>query len=252
MSRKISSMLGLAVAGSMLAMAASSAQAGPKAYVGNFTDNTVSVIDTSTGSAIATIPVAAGPHGMAISQDGSTVYVAGDGSSSLNVIDTATDRVTKTLDVGKKPNGITLTPDGKLLLVTLYGEDRIALVDTATNDVVGTIPVPKPHTVSVEPSGKLAYATSQEPGHFGLAVIDLGSRSVVRTVPLDKTPRDGEFGADGKALLLYRSRRRRSPGARSCLRQGRRARSQPAYRLTSSICSTALSSALSWCRDPDS
>jgi len=177
MSRKISSMLGLAVAGSVLAMAASSAQAGPKAYVGNFTDNTVSVIDTSTGSAIATIPVAAGPHGMAISQDGSTVYVAGDGSSSLNVIDTATDRVTKTLDVGKKPNGITLTPDGKLLLVTVYGEDRIALVDTATNDVVGTIPVPKPHTVSVEPSGKLAYATSQEPGHFGLAVIDLGSRN---------------------------------------------------------------------------
>ena len=202
MSRKISSMLGLAVAGSMLAMAASSAQAGPKAYVGNFTDNTVSVIDTSTGSAIATIPVAAGPHGMAISQDGSTVYVAGDGSSSLNVIDTATDRVTKTVDVGKKPNGITLTPDGKLLLVTLYGEDRIALVDTATNDVVGTIPVPKPHTVSVEPSGKLAYATSQEPGHFGLAVIDLGSRSVVRTVPLDKTPRDGEFGADGSASTL--------------------------------------------------
>ena len=202
MSRKISSMLGLAVAGSMLAMAASSAQAGPKAYVGNFTDNTVSVIDTSTGSAIATIPVAAGPHGMAISQDGSTVYVAGDGSSSLNVIDTATDRVTKTLDVGKKPNGITLTPDGKLLLVTLYGEDRIALLDTATNDVVGTIPVPKPHTVSVEPSGKLAYATSQEPGHFGLAVIDLGSRSVVRTVPLDKTPRDGEFGANGRRFYF--------------------------------------------------
>ena len=185
MSRKISSMLGLAVAGSMLAMAASSAQAGPKAYVGNFTDNTVSVVDTSTGSAIATIPVAAGPHGMAISQNGSTVYVAGDGSSS-----------------GKKPNGITLTPDGKLLLVTLYGEDRIALVDTATNDVVGTIPVPKPHTVSIEPSGKLAYATSQEPGHFGLAVIDLGSRSVVRTVPLDKTPRDGEFGAGGKRFYF--------------------------------------------------
>src|SRR6185295_16101171 len=170
MSRKISSMLGLAVAGSVLAMAASSAQAGPKAYVGNFTDN--------------------------------TVYVAGDGSSSLNVIDTATDRVTKTLDVGKKPNGITLTPDGKLLLVTLYGEDRIALVDTATNDVVGTIPVPKPHTVSVEPSGKLAYATSQEPGHFGLAVIDLGSRSVVRTVPLDKTPRDDEFGANGRRFYF--------------------------------------------------
>src|SRR4029079_845698 len=132
----------------------------------------------------------------------SRVYVAGDGSSSLDVIDTATDRVTKTLDVAKKPNGIALTRDGKLLLVTVYGEDRIALLDTATNEVVGTIPVPKPHTVSVEANGKLAYATSQEAGHFGLTVIDLGSRSVVRTVPLDKTPRDGEFGAGGKHLYF--------------------------------------------------
>src|SRR4029077_10791308 len=137
MSRKSTSILGLALAGAILTT--SSAYARPKAYIGNFTDNTVSVIDTSTGSALATIPVAAGPHGMAISQDGSKVSVGGDGAYSLNVIHTATDRVTKTLDVGKKPNGITLTPDGKLLLVTLYGEDRIALVDTAPNDVVGTI-----------------------------------------------------------------------------------------------------------------
>jgi YVTN family beta-propeller protein len=203
MPRKISSKLtGLAVAGSVLAITASGAHAGPKAYVGNFADNTVSVVDTSSGRTIATIPVAAGPHGMAISQDSGTVYVAGDGSSSLDVIDTASDRVTKTIEVGKKPNGITLTPDGKLLLVTVYGEDRIALIDTATNDVVGTIPVPKPHTVSVEPDGKLAYATSQEPGHFGIAVIDLTSRSVVRTVPLDKTPRDGEFGDGGKRFYF--------------------------------------------------
>jgi YVTN family beta-propeller protein len=73
-----------------------------KVYVGNFADNTVSAIDTSTGSVVTTIPVATGPHGMAISQDGGTVYVAGDGSSSLDIIDTASDRVTKTVEVGKK------------------------------------------------------------------------------------------------------------------------------------------------------
>ncbi|MGA7373268.1 MAG: hypothetical protein WBW37_11745, partial [Methyloceanibacter sp.] len=130
MSRKISPVLfGLAVAGSMLAVASSAAHAGAKVYVGNFADNTVSAIDTSTGSVVTTIPVATGPHGMAISQDGGTVYVAGDGSSSLDIIDTASDRVTKTVEVGKKPNGITLTPDGKLLLVTVYGDDRIAIVD---------------------------------------------------------------------------------------------------------------------------
>ena len=48
-----------------LALITSAAAAGPKAYVGNFKDNTVSVIDTRTGAVIATVPVGAGPHGVA-------------------------------------------------------------------------------------------------------------------------------------------------------------------------------------------
>jgi YVTN family beta-propeller protein len=183
-------------------LASGIATAAPKAYVGNFADNTVSVIDTEAGKVVATIPVVQGPHGMAITQDGRTVYVAGDGSSSLSVIDTATDKVVKTVEVGKTPNGLALTPDGKLLLVTVYGEDRIAFLDSATQSAVGTVAVPKPHTVSVSPDGKLAYVTVQEPGHFALAVVDLASRAVVRSMPLEKTPRDAEFSYDGKAFYF--------------------------------------------------
>src|ERR1700746_1278499 len=110
----------LLLATAPLVLAANLAVAAPKAYVGNFADNTVSVIDTGTSKVVATIPVATGPHGMAITQDGHTVFVAGDGSSSLSVIDTASDKVSKTVEVGQSPNGISLTPDGKLLLVTVY------------------------------------------------------------------------------------------------------------------------------------
>jgi YVTN family beta-propeller protein len=173
-----------------------------KVYVGNFKDNTVSVIDTDAGKVVATVPVAAGPHGMAITEDGRAVYVSGDGSSSLDVIDTATDKVVKTINVGKTPNGIALTPDNKLLLVTVYGENRLAFVDTATQTVIATVAVPKPHTVAISPDGKLAYVTVQEPGHFGLALIDLATRSLVRIVALEKTPRDGEFDHNGKAFYF--------------------------------------------------
>ena len=48
-----------------------------KAYVGNFKDDTVSVIDVRAGSVTKALPVAAGPHGMAVSRDGATVYVTG-------------------------------------------------------------------------------------------------------------------------------------------------------------------------------
>jgi YVTN family beta-propeller protein len=192
----------LLLAGAALALGCGIASAGPKAYVGNFADNTVSAIDTANNKVVATIPVATGPHGMAISRDGGAVYVTGDGSSSLSIVDTATDRVAKTVEVGKSPNGVALTPDGKLLLVTVYGEDRVAFLDTATQAVVASVAVPKPHTVSVTPDGKLAYITTQEPGHFALNVIDLASRTVVRNLPLEKTPRDAEFGFDGKAFYF--------------------------------------------------
>jgi YVTN family beta-propeller protein len=193
---------GLLLAAAPLVLASGMAIAAPKAYVGNFADNTVSVLDTGAGKVVATVPVAQGPHGMAISQDGRTVFVAGDGSSLLSVIDTATDKVVKTVEVGKAPNGITLTPDGKLLLVTVYGEDRIAFLDATTQAAVGAVTVPKPHTVSVSPDGKLAYVTSQEPGHFALVVVNLATRAVVRSLPLEKTPRDAEFGFDGKAFYF--------------------------------------------------
>jgi YVTN family beta-propeller protein len=193
----------LSRAGAMIAtlVATTAFAGGPKAYVGNFKDNTVSAIDTAAGAVVATMPVAKGPHGMAITQDGRTVYVSGDGSSSVDVIDTATDKVVKTINVGKAPNGVALTPDDRLLVVTVYGEDRIAFIDTSTQTVVANMVVPKPHTVAISPNGKLAYVTVQEPGHFGLALIDIATRSLVRTLALDKTPRDGEFGYDGK--LFY-------------------------------------------------
>jgi YVTN family beta-propeller protein len=183
-------------------LASSAFAAGPKAYIGNFKDNTVSVIDTEAGKVVATVPVSAGPHGMAITQDGRTVYISGDGSSAVDVIDTATDKVVKTIEVGKAPNGIALTPDNRLLLVTVYGENRMAFIDTSTQTVVGTLAVQKPHTVAISPDGKIAYVTVQEPGHFGLALIDLVTRSMVRTLPLEKTPRDGEFSYDGKVFYF--------------------------------------------------
>ena len=175
---------------------------GTKAYIANFKDNTVSVIDTESRKVIATIPVAAGPHGMAITRDGATVYVSGDGSSSIDVIDTAIDKVVKTINVGKTPNGIALTPDNKLLLVTVYDENRVVFIDTATKTLAAGITVPKPHTIAISPDGKFAYVTVQEPGHFALARIDLPTRSVVRTLALEKTPHDGEFSYDGKVFYF--------------------------------------------------
>jgi len=190
----------LVVASAALAGAASAA--GPKAYVGNFKDSTVSVVDTASAKVVATIPVAAGPHGMAVSGDGRFVYVTGDGSSSMSVIDSASDSVVETIEVGPAPHGIALAPDGRTILVGVYGADRVAFVDSASRAVVASVAVAKPHTIAIRPDGKLAYVASQQPGQFALVVIDLAKRAVLRTIALDKPPRDPEFSHDGRFLYV--------------------------------------------------
>lgn len=193
----------LAAVGAMALVATGSvAAAGPKAYVGNFKDSTVSVIDTATGQVVATVPVVAGPHGMAVSADGKLVYVTGEGSSGMSVIDTATDSVAQTVEVGPTPHGVALLPDGKTILVGVYGADRVAFVDTTSLAVVASVTVAKPHTIAVRPDGKLAYVASQQPGKFALVVVDLATRAVVRQIALDKPPRDPEFSHDGKYLYV--------------------------------------------------
>lgn len=191
------------LAGLALFAAASSALAvGPKAYVGNFKDSTVSVIDTAAASVVATVPVAAGPDGIVVTRDGRAAYVSGSGATSLSVIDTATDRVAASIEIGQAPQGLALTPDGRNVVVAVNGDDRVALIETATRAIVATIPVAKPHTIAVTPDGRRAYVSSQEPGRFALVIVDLATRAIVGRVALDKPPRDLEFGPDGRALYF--------------------------------------------------
>ena len=177
--------------------------AADRAYVGNFKDDSVSVVDLDRLAVVSVIAVSPGPHGMTASPDGRLVFVGGDGSSNVDVIDTAAGRVARSIAVGKSPHGLAMLPDGKTLLVAVYGEDRIAFVDTAPGGaIVASVEVPKPHTIAVRPDGRVAYVASQEPGSFALLVVDLDARTVVRRLPLDKPPRDLEFGFDGKALYF--------------------------------------------------
>ena len=185
-----------------LTLVTSALAAGPKAYVGNFKDSTVSVIDTAAGRVVATVPVAAGPDGIVVGRDDAQVFVSGSSASSLSVIDASTDQVVRTIEVGKGPQGLAITPDGRWVLAAVNGDDRVAFIDTATRSVAATVPLAKPHTIAIRPGGKQAYVSSQEPGHFSLVVIDIATRTVGATITLEKTPRDLEFSHDGKALYV--------------------------------------------------
>ncbi|MEJ8856237.1 plastocyanin/azurin family copper-binding protein [Variovorax robiniae] len=191
-----------AVAASLAALAATALAAGPKVYVGNFKDNTVSVVDIDTAKVVATVPVAAGPDGIVVSADGKSVFVSGSSASSLSVIDAVKDSVSKTIEVGNGPQGLALGPGGKQVLVAVNGADRVAFIETASGAITDTVPVPKPHTIAIKPDGSQAYVSSQQPGSFAVAIVDMTTHKVSGSIALDKPPRDLEFAPDGKRVYL--------------------------------------------------
>jgi YVTN family beta-propeller protein len=75
--------------------------------------DTVSVIDTATGSVIDTIRTGNGAHGVSVSDDGALVFVTNIVASTVSVIDAATRTVIATFTVGKGPNGVTFRATGE-------------------------------------------------------------------------------------------------------------------------------------------
>ncbi len=114
---------------------------GSRLYVANFSDNTVSVINTTTYIAIDTIPVGPVPFGICVTSDGSKVYVANLSGYSVSVINTTTNTVSHTIGVGTNPEGVSITSDGTKVYVPNSNDNTVSVINTAANYVTATIPV---------------------------------------------------------------------------------------------------------------
>jgi YVTN family beta-propeller protein len=73
------------------------------AYITNSGDRTVSVINTTNNSIVATVLVRSYPYGVAVSPDGTKIYVTNQNGNDVSVINTTTNTVTAALPVGTYP-----------------------------------------------------------------------------------------------------------------------------------------------------
>jgi YVTN family beta-propeller protein len=129
---------------------------GRKAYVTQWMGRAVSVVDTTTETALRhvtlspmTNPLQADhPSAIAANPRRDEVYTANANSDTVSVIDTRTDGLAATIDLsltpdareGAMPDGLTVSPDGKRIYVALAGENALAVIDVARRKVLGFIP----------------------------------------------------------------------------------------------------------------
>lgn len=99
---------------------------GAFAYVTNyFSYGLVNVLDTGTGSIVATVNVGPNPTSVAFTPNGAFAYVVSPVADSVDIVDTATKSVIATVPVGDLPTDVAMIPEHDLGL-----DDRVrALID---------------------------------------------------------------------------------------------------------------------------
>ena len=171
------------------------------AYVGNYNNNNVSVINATTNMVITTVAVGTRPVGVSVSPDSSKVYVLNQVSNNVSVINTATNEVTATITVGTAPVGVGVSPDANKVYVTNQRSNDVSVINTATNQVTATIPVGStPAGVGVSPDGSKVYVAIYDSNQ--VIVINTITNMVTATIPVGTNPLDVCVSPDGSRVYV--------------------------------------------------
>lgn len=175
------------VAGLAIAVAAR-CEATTFAYVANFDDDTVSVVDVDTNTFVRSVVVGDGPSGLAVHPFRPQVYVgnAATAPGSLSVIDTLTRTVSGHASLPTF-GSLAVHPGGTRLYVATFPTDSLLVIDTATNTITDTIPVGDfPQGVAVHPDGTRLYVANTLADT--VSVIDTRTNTVTATIPVGHFP----------------------------------------------------------------
>ena len=177
---------------------------GTRAYVTNYTSNTVTPIDLATGRARCQIHLAsnAGPAGIAITPDGTTAYVTDAGApgtlgDTITPIDLATDKTEAPITVGSGPQGIAITPNGQRAYVAdagavvsgqtgTYGS-TVTPVDLKSKTALSPIKVGNaPIAVTITPDGSTALVANLNSG--SVSPIDIANDTAGSPISVEGAP----------------------------------------------------------------
>ncbi len=171
------------------------------AYIPNFGDNTVSVINTSTNTVVTTITVGTSPLGVTVSPDGNRVYITNYDGGTVSVINTATNTVSATLTVGTFPTGVIVSPDGTRLYVLNNGTGTVSVFNTSTNALISTVTLTSGLTgVTVSPDGSRLYVANAVAGT--ISVINTSTNALITTINVGTNPYGVTISPDGSRVYV--------------------------------------------------
>jgi YVTN family beta-propeller protein len=154
-------------------------------YATNNGSSTVSVINASTNTVIATTAVPAGSvTNLAVRPTNDKVYVVSQNSNTIQILSTAGPSypVIGSIGVGPTPIDVAFDPAGSFAYVTNYFGPSLMVINASTNAVVSTIPLHEgPRgvvAVNVPGVGLRVFVALAGPSNSEIARIDPATGSV--------------------------------------------------------------------------
>jgi YVTN family beta-propeller protein len=173
---------------------------GTRAIVSNFSDASITVVDTSTNRAVKTLSV--GGLGVAVNSQTKRLYAAE--GSRISVLDTENDALLTTIEAPAGANlwGVAVDPATNRIYATDVAAPRVLVYDGAKNTLIGevTLDAPARFAIAVGPLGRVYVAsyTDQSPQ---LSVIDGSSLKIITRAPTSAFARSVVVDAGGLAYI---------------------------------------------------
>lgn len=139
-------------------------QDGTRAYVANALDNTVSVINTGTGTVAGTIAVGNHPRGVAVNPVANRAYVTNLLDGTVSVINTTNNTVIATIPVGSSAERVAVSPGGTRVYVigSQTNGSTMSVINATTNTVISTATLNGTgYGLAVHPNGARIFVATQ-------------------------------------------------------------------------------------------
>ena len=168
-------------------------------YVTTELTNSVTVVDPQSQKILGTIPTTVPEsHMLAISHDGKRGYTANVKPGSVTVLDIPARKTIEVIPISAATQRISISNDDKWVFTSDQTKPQLAVIDTSADKVTKWIPLPAiGYGTAPTRDGKLLLVCTKA----GVAVVDLASFTVVRTIKIDGAPQEVLVAPTGEAYV---------------------------------------------------
>jgi YVTN family beta-propeller protein len=172
-------------------------------YEKDMSGSGLAVVDAATRG-VTPVRLRNTPRFVTTSRDGSLVFVSmyekDMSGSGLAVVDAARRKVVRYLSTGVQPFTLAVGPDDRVW-VPIHSRGRLEIFSAGGHHMDARVTVPaNPHAVAFSAGLRRAYTANHESN--AVAVIDMRTDRLVKSVPVSKSPHSVAVSPDGRTVLV--------------------------------------------------